>query len=1532
MAGHRPTDWHVLDLDKDPTPGDPDRIKLLAKTLHDFADDVSDALRLVNGMAGEDTLLEWAGKSAEVFKDEFGDVPKNLKKLKKSYELCGDALTDFWPKLERAQALADRALAKGREAQSDLSSANSRLASADSWVTRANKEADKYKDDPTGSKSGGDKPDEGKVRAATRDAQHAKSAQTSAQSDVHDAQGALAAAKKMAEDARKMREEAAHTAKTKIDEASDAGIQNRSWWEEVGDWFSDNWDNIVAVCKVVVAVVGVIAMIIGGPILGAIVLIAALVVLADTLYKYSKGQAGLLDVAFAAMDCIPGGKGITSLGKLAKGMKSLAKGGLKGMAGGLLKRGLRKEADNALEKSKPFGSRCKNGEPIDMISGEYLMTEADVELPGLLPLVLRRTHVSTYRSGQWFGPSWASTLDERLELDDEGVLFAAEDGMVLVYPVPTPGSPVLPENGPRWPLEWDGTRNGPLRISDPKSGRTRYFTPATKAAGPDGAYSLPLTGMSDRAGHRIDFDRAPDGAPLAVRHSGGYHLSVDTDGDTRRVTALRLRTEDREAEGTVVRRFGYDANGNLAEIYNSSDLPFRIVYDDRSRIVSWTDRNNSWYRLHYDDADRCVRGEGAGGYLDCTVTYDTASRSTVYTDALGNSTRYRYNELLQLTAETNPLGATVRYAWDRHNRPLSVTDPLDRTTSYTYDEFGNVIGTVRRDGVRVRASYNALHQPVTVTDASGAEWRHSYDERGNLLQTTDPGGRITRYEYDMRGHLTAVTDALGGVHRLETNAAGLPVRLTDPLGNSTCYRHDAFGRVVRINDAAGDETLLSWSVEGNLVQRLLPQGDAEKCEFDGEGNLTAHIDGSGRRTRYEITHFDLVSARIDPDGTRHEYTYDGELRLLQVRNPAQLLWTYAYNAAGQLVGERDFNGRVVSYQRDAAGQLITRTNGAGQSVHYTRDLMGNAVQHRAVDGDAVEVSTFTYDATGRLTGAGNPHTTLVYRYDELGRLLSETCNDRTISFAYDVLGRRTERRTPNGIASRIDYDAIGRHTSLVSDGHRLTFGHDGLHRETERVLDSGVRLTRSWGPGRQLAAQTVTAPGGDGTHELVRRSYSYDRSGDLAETNDLRRGRQPVELDELGRVLSVGDSSGSERYSYDASGNMAGQDREFTGTLIRRAGRSSYDYDDQGRVVRHVRRMLSGGRRVWEFAWDPHDRLIGVVTPDGTRWRYLYDPTGRRIAKQRLAADGMGVDEEVTFAWDGTVIAEQVHTGDGGERHITTWDWSPDSYEPLAQTERVTGPQDAPQEEIDRRFYSIVTDLVGAPTELIDEQGEIAWAPRRTVWGRASETAPGEPHCPLRFPGQYHDAETGLHYNLFRYYDPETARYQSPDPLGLAAAPNQYGYVRNPFFWIDPLGLAPGCGDEVLDPSQNTVHGHVADVTIHAPDGSVRMQYGLWSGRMTPQEAALGRGYNAQAVTHTEHRISRLSGASTGPRINIPNDPYHGQIPLQPGEHAVIDAVLPPCSRCRGAMNRMHRELGVDVTYNWDGPEGAGTWQAGRRR
>jgi RHS repeat-associated protein len=245
--------------------------------------------------------------------------------------------------------------------------------------------------------------------------------------------------------------------------------------------------------------------------------------------------------------------------------------------------------------------------------------------------------------------------------------------------------------------------------------------------------------------------------------------------------------------------------------------------------------------------------------------------------------------------------------------------------------------------------------------------------------------------------------------------------------------------------------------------------------------------------------------------------------------------------------------------------------------------------------------------------------------------------------------------------------------------------------------------------------------------------------------------------------------------------------------LLRRSGRTAYAYDEQGRVVRATRRLLSGGKRIWQYTWDVFDRLTDVLTPDGSRWHYLYDPHGRRIAKQLLADDGR-VAEQTDFVWEGTRLAERIQTCGGDDesspRKVTTWHWQPGEHRPLAQTERIYRLETGDQDDMDARFYAIVTDLVGTPTELIDEDGRTAWSRRTSVWGTTEGPEGQDGLCPLGFPGQYRDEETGLDYNVRRYYDPENARYLSPDPLGLDADPNNYAYVINPFTWSDPLGLA----------------------------------------------------------------------------------------------------------------------------------------------
>ncbi len=100
------------------------------------------------------------------------------------------------------------------------------------------------------------------------------------------------------------------------------------------------------------------------------------------------------------------------------------------------------------------------------------------------------------------------------------------------------------------------------------------------------------------------------------------------------------------------------------------------------------------------------------------------------------------------------------------------------------------------------------------------------------------------------------------------------------------------------------------------------------------------------------------------------------------------------------------------------------------------------------------------------------------------------------------------------------------------------------------------------------------------------------------------------------------------------------------------------------------------------------------------------------------------------------------------------------------------------------------------PRELTGAGGEIAWRAEYRAWGNTLRvqhiaTRTGEPvYQPLRYQGQYFDAGTGLHYNRFRYYDPDAGRLISQNPPGLAGGINLYQYTPNPLVWVDPLGLS----------------------------------------------------------------------------------------------------------------------------------------------
>ncbi|MFA8330530.1 RHS repeat-associated core domain-containing protein, partial [Burkholderia ubonensis] len=162
-------------------------------------------------------------------------------------------------------------------------------------------------------------------------------------------------------------------------------------------------------------------------------------------------------------------------------------------------------------------------------------------------------------------------------------------------------------------------------------------------------------------------------------------------------------------------------------------------------------------------------------------------------------------------------------------------------------------------------------------------------------------------------------------------------------------------------------------------------------------------------------------------------------------------------------------------------------------------------------------------------------------------------------------------------------------------------------------------------------------------------------------------------------------------------------------------------------------------------------------------------------------------------------------------------------------------------------FYQ--NDHLGTPQELLDESGKVVWSGRYRAWGAEKTVWQAQPERheagnPIRFQGQYHDDETGLHYNRHRYYDPASGRFVSKDPIGLAGGINVYQYAPNPTGWIDPLGLTCKCpcpgtfwADRSL-PRDN--HGNpVPDVnTLHT-------QLGRRDGRRGAYNQAREWGYDA---------------------------------------------------------------------------------------
>ena len=653
---------------------------------------------------------------------------------------------------------------------------------------------------------------------------------------------------------------------------------------------------------------------------------------------------------------------------------------------------------------------------------------------------------------------------------------------------------------------------------------------------------------------------------------------------------------------------------------------------------------------------------------------------------------------------------------------------------------------------------------------------------------------------------------MGREHHTEYSGHDLPVKMRGPGGQS-----------VR----------LQWQQHHKLSGLERTGTGAEGFRYDRHGNLLAWTDGNGVVWTMEYGPFDLPVARTDGEGHRWQYRYDKDtLQLTEVINPQGESYLYVLDNCGRVTEERDWGGVVWRYRYDADGLCTARVNGLEETILYSRDAAGRLAEVITPEGK----TQYAYDKSGRLTGIFSPDgTSQRTGYDERGRVNVTTQGRRAIEYHYPdehtvircILPPEDERDRHPGeslLKTTYRYNAAGELAEVIlPEDETLTFSRDEAGREVLRHSNRGFACEQGWNAAGQLTSQRAglfpaEATWGGLLPSLVR-EYRYDSAGNVSAVTSRedygRETRREYRLDRNGQVTAVtasgtglGYGEGDESYGYDSCGYLKAQsagwhriseetDQYAGGHRLKQAGNTQYDYDAAGRMVSRTRHRDGYRPETERFRWDSRDQLTGYCSAQGEQWEYRHDASGRRTEKR---CDRKKI--RFTYLWDGDSIAEIREYRDDklySVRHLVF-----NGFELISQQcSRVRQPHPSVAPQWVTRTNHAVSDLTGRPLMLFNSEGKTVWRPGQTsLWGLAlslpADTGYPDPRGELDaeadpgllYAGQWQDAESGLCYNRFRYYEPETGMYLVSDPLGLLGGEQTYRYVPNPCGWVDPLGLA----------------------------------------------------------------------------------------------------------------------------------------------
>ncbi|MFF3425716.1 RHS repeat-associated core domain-containing protein [Streptomyces sp. NPDC002602] len=806
-----------------------------------------------------------------------------------------------------------------------------------------------------------------------------------------------------------------------------------------------------------------------------------------------------------------------------------------------------------------------------------------------------------------------------------------------------------------------------------------------------------------------------------------------------------------------------DRHGNVTKISR--------LNGNKGEITQVTTPGGRWVGFGYDAQHRITSARDNAGRI-VAYAYDAAGRLETVTDPAGKTSRYTYDGTTnRIASATDARGITyMSNTFDANGRVKEQT--LAEGQKYTFDHTQTGVGqvtstTVTEPGGAVRrVEFDAAGYGVKDTQAFGTALarpltytRDAATHRINAI--TDPFGRRVDLQYDANGNITSTTE-LAGTPKARTSGTSSfdgpydqPTKTTDALGNTTTYTYDANGNLDTVKDPEGRLTDFDFQPDGQIAKATAPDGSVTEYTyrygdlvsvknpegrtstrfFDTAGRPTVVTDSAGAAGTLTYDKLNQIRTSTDPLGQKTTLGYDDNGNLTTLTDARDNTTVWEYDQAERPKAATDPLGAKVTFSYDGAGRIARVTNRLGEVATTDHDLLGRTKTTKY----GVQIS-------------GQAESTVNYEYDsyDRGKTISDTVSG-TQSFTYDDYDRPATVTGPTGTVT-YSFDNADRRATMTAAGTTTVYGYD-----TSNILTSVKTGAQNVSFGLDAAGRQKTAvlPGG------ITRTTDHDKTGNVRSIAYTRGAQNIGDLnytrDNRGLQTRLSGTLAGVALPATETGAVFGKDNRVT-TFNGR----SFTYDSEGR-------LKNDGMRA--YAWNTRGQLTGLSNTAGTNAAFGYDPMGTRISKT--------IDSSTAkYLTDGSnPLVEQTGAG------TTT------------ATVATAGIDAFLTRDENGRSQTYLTDALGTVVGLANTDGTVAT--RYTYDPSGQPAIAGQATTnPYTFTGREKDS-TGLLYYRNRYYDPETGRFISQDPIGQAGGANLYQYAAgSPTTYTDPTGNNPlllGC-------------------------------------------------------------------------------------------------------------------------------------------